>query len=150
MISHLHIGAADFDEALRFYSAVLPILGWRPRFVDRRRAWAGWMPEKAERPLLLVGTPIDGEPAASGNGHMVALLAPSRASVNAFHKAAIANSAVCDGPPGLRPQYHSNFYGAYVRDPGGNKICACCHDAPPDMSGDGETSRPGPPGMVES
>ena len=127
MISHVYIGADDFDAALRFYSAVLPALGWRSRFIDRQRPWAGWMPTDAERPLLLVGAPFDGEPAAPGNGQMVALLAPSREAVDEFYVFALANGAACEGPPGLRPEYHPNFYGTYVRDPNGNKLCACCH-----------------------
>jgi hypothetical protein len=34
----------------------------------------------------------------------------------------------CEGPPGLRPQYHAHYYGAYFRDPDGNKLCVCCHE----------------------
>ncbi len=127
MISHVHIGADDFETALRFYSAVLPTLGWRSRFIDRQRPWAGWMPKDGERPLLLIGAPFDGEPAAPGNGQMVALLAPRRQAVDDFHVLALASGAACEGPPGLRPEYHSNFYGTYVRDPNGNKLCVCCH-----------------------
>ena len=39
----------------------------------------------------------------------------------------LALGAVCEGPPGLRPQYHANYYGAYFRDLDGNKLCVCCH-----------------------
>ena len=88
------------------------------------------MPKDAERPLLLVGAPVNGEPAAPGNGQMIALLAPGRAAVDAFHAVALANGARDEGPPGPRPEYHPDFYGAYVRDPGGNKLCACCHEGP--------------------
>ena len=58
---------------------------------------------------------------------MVALLAPSRAAVNAFYDACLANGGTDEGAPGLRPHYHPDYYGAYVRDPDGNKLCACCH-----------------------
>lgn len=128
MLSHVHVGVRDFPAALTFYDAVLGSLGWRRRFVDESRPWAGWQPEGQERPLFLIGAPFDGQPASPGNGQMVALLSPDRAGVDRFHAAALAKGGVCDGPPGLRPHYHADYYGAYVRDAEGNKLCACCHN----------------------
>jgi len=130
MLSHVHIGVQQFNRALDFYSAVLPELGWRLKFVEPERPWAGWRPADAERPLILVGRPYDGQPASPGNGQMVALLAPSRAAVDGFYATAMANGAVCAGPPGLRAEYHPDYYGAYVRDPDGNKLCVCRHTTP--------------------
>jgi catechol 2,3-dioxygenase-like lactoylglutathione lyase family enzyme len=49
--------------------------------------------------------------------------------VDAFYAAALAAGASDEGAPGLRPHYHPNYYGAYVRDPDGNKLCAVCHGA---------------------
>ena len=51
----------------------------------------------------------------------------SRAQVDRSYQVALALGAVCEGPPGLRPQYHANYYGAYFRDLDGNKLCVCCH-----------------------
>ncbi|MFE1597252.1 VOC family protein [Methylobacterium sp. ID0610] len=127
MLSHVHIGIHDFDRAFAFYAAVLPELGWRLKFVERARPWAGWQPGAADRPLLLVGTPYDRAPASAGNGQMVALLAPSRAAVDAFYDLALAHGATGDGEPGLRTEYHPHYYGAYLRDPDGNKLGVCCH-----------------------
>lgn len=127
MLSHVHVGVSDFERARGFYGAVLGELGWSLKFVDEARPWAGWRPAGQERPLFLVGKPYNEEPASPGNGQMVALLAHSRRSVDAFYAAALAHGGVCDGPPGLRPEYHPDYYGAYVRDPDGNKICVCCH-----------------------
>jgi catechol 2,3-dioxygenase-like lactoylglutathione lyase family enzyme len=59
---------------------------------------------------------------------MVEFEAPTRAAVDAFHAAALAAGASDEGAPGLRPHYHPNYYGAYVRDPDGNKLCAVCHN----------------------
>jgi catechol 2,3-dioxygenase-like lactoylglutathione lyase family enzyme len=57
----------------------------------------------------------------------VAFIVQERAKVDAFYEAALANGGTDEGPPGPRPQYHPNYYGAYVRDPDGNKIQAVCH-----------------------
>jgi catechol 2,3-dioxygenase-like lactoylglutathione lyase family enzyme len=129
MISHVYIGVNDFDRAFEFYSAVMSALGHTLKFREPDKQWAGWMAQGMPRPLFIVGKPNDGNPAASGNGQMVALLAPDRRSVDNAYAAALANSASCEGPPGLRAHYHPDYYGAYFRDPEGNKIGVCCHDA---------------------
>ena len=136
MISHVHVGVTDFDRAFAFYSEVMEALGFPLKFCERDTqrggqrggSWAGWMPRAAARPLFLIGHPFDTAPATAGNGQMVALLAPDRAAVDACHRRAVAAGGRDDGPPGPRPHYHPNYYGAYFRDPDGNKICVCCHD----------------------
>jgi len=128
MISHVFIGIDDFAAGYRFYAAVMAALGHAQRFCDDGRPWAAWQPAGGGRPLFIIGRPYDGAPANPGNGPMTALLAPSRAAVDAAHAAALAHGGSCEGPPGLRPHYHANYYGAYFRDPDGNKIGVCCHD----------------------
>jgi len=59
------------------------------------------------------------------------LLAPDRKTVDACHALALAHGASCEGSPGLRPQYHPNYYGAYFRDLDGNKLCVCSHQPEP-------------------
>jgi predicted lactoylglutathione lyase len=59
---------------------------------------------------------------------MIALSAVNREVVDAAYRLALSAGGTCEGPPGLRPQYHTNYYGAYFRDPDGNKLCVCCHD----------------------
>lgn len=129
MFSHIFIGITDFDRALAFHGAVLSGLGLQARFCDRSRPWAGWQSAGEARPLLLIGKPFDGKAHDPGNGQMVALLAHSRALVDRTHATALAHGGTCDGPPGLRPEYHENYYGAYFRDPDGNKLCVACHSA---------------------
>lgn len=128
MISHVCIGVENFERALVFYSAVMDALAMQIKFAEPARSWAGWTAHGQPRPLVVVGRPFDGQPAAPGNGQMVALLAPSRAAVDAAHATALEQGASCEGEPGLRPHYHPNFYGAYFRDLDGNKLCVCCHD----------------------
>jgi lactoylglutathione lyase len=58
---------------------------------------------------------------------MIALLAPTRALVRNAYAAGLAAGGTDEGPPGLRPHYHADYYGAYLRDPDGNKLALACH-----------------------
>lgn len=78
MISHVCIGANDFQRAFAFYQEVMRALGLKLKFKDLERPWAGWMHPDNPRPLFVIGKPYDGEPATSGNGQMIALLASDR------------------------------------------------------------------------
>ena len=80
------------------------------------------------RPLFLIGSPYDGQSHASGNGQMVAFSAPTRIVVDSVYAIALANGGTSEGEPGLRPEYHEHYYGAYFRDPDGNKLCVVCHN----------------------
>ena len=128
MISHIFIGISDFGRALAFYSALMDTLALKRKFADEQKSWAGWMAPDKPRPLFVIGRPFDGAPQQAGNGQMTALLAVSRDQVDQAYAVALANGGRCEGAPGLRPHYHPNYYGAYVRDPDGNKLCVCCHD----------------------
>jgi lactoylglutathione lyase len=127
MFSHIFIGVNDFDRALSFYQPVMEALGIEQRFCERDRPWAGWQTPGSVRPLLLVGTPYDGQPHRPGNGQMTAFLAADRASVERVYRIALENGGTSEGAPGLRPEYHANYFGAYFRDPDGNKLCVACH-----------------------
>ncbi|AJZ63911.1 glyoxalase-like domain protein [Paraburkholderia fungorum] len=134
MLSHVFVGISDFERAFSFYSVLMDTLELRLKFRDNDTCWAGWMAAGAPRPLFVIGRPYDGRPAAVGNGQMLALLAKDRATVDRAHAAALAHGGACEGPPGLRPQYHPDYYGAYFRDPDGNKLCVCCHEPAPNSS----------------
>ena len=129
MFSHIFLGVADFERALVFYSAVLSGLGLEARFCDRNRPWAAWQRAGEPRPLFLIGKPFDDKPPERGNGQMVAFLASTRALVDSAYETALAHGGTSEGAPGLRPEYHANYYGAYFRDPDGNKLCVACHAA---------------------
>ncbi|USU19953.1 VOC family protein [Paraburkholderia fungorum] len=131
MLSHVFVGISDFERAVSFYSVLMDTLELRLKFRDNDTCWAGWMAAGAPRPLFVIGRPYDGQPATVGNGQMLALLAKDRATVDRAHAAALAHGGACEGPPGLRPQYHPDYYGAYFRDPDGNKLCVCCHEPDP-------------------
>lgn len=128
MYSHIVVGVGDFERALRFYAPLMEALGNPLRFVDRGRPWAGWQSPETGRPLFVIAAPFDGRAPAAGNGHMAAFLARDRACVREAYRSALAHGGACDGPPGPRPDYHADYYGAYMRDPDGNKLCVVCHD----------------------
>lgn len=123
MFSHVTLGTNDWPKAKVFYEAITKALEL-PLFMERDigAAWGEMI-----GPKLFVGPAFDGEAASVGNGTHIAFLAKSRAVVDAFYDAAMANGGSDEGPPGLRPHYHPNYYGAYVRDPDGNKLQAVCH-----------------------
>ena len=124
MYSHVTIGSNDLHRAAAFYDTVLATLGIERR-MTREGALLGYQGEGRDR--FFVVRPFDGNPATVGNGVHVAFAAPSRAQVDAFHAAALANGGTDEGQPGSRPHYHEHYYGAYVRDPEGNKLQATCH-----------------------
>lgn len=130
MFSHVSVGVSDFERSFAFYDGLLPALGQRLRFHEPEVPWAAWEAPGEARPLFVIAAPLDGAPASAGNGSMIALLAPSRAAVDTAHSFAMNAGAQDEGAPGLRPHYHPDYYGAYFRDPDGNKLCVVCHDAP--------------------
>ncbi len=121
--SHVTVGTNDLKRALIFYDAVMPPLGCARTYCDDVAAGYG---VGADTAFWLL-PPFDGNPAAAGNGTHVAFNAQTRSAVDAFHAAALANGGSDEGAPGLRPHYHADYYGAYVRDPDGNKLQAVCH-----------------------
>jgi lactoylglutathione lyase len=127
VFSHVFFSVGDFERAFHFYDAVMSSLGIELRFCDRAKPWAGWHSPGEARPFFVICKPFDGQPHHPGNGQMVAFAAASRADVRAAHRIALDSGGTCEGPPGLRPQYHENYYGAYFRDPDGNKLCVACH-----------------------
>jgi lactoylglutathione lyase len=127
VFSHVFVGVSDFDRALAFYRPLMACLDLPERFCEPERPWAGWQTPGSVRPLFLIGLPFDGAPHRPGNGQMVAFAADSRARVDQAHLLALRLGGVSEGPPGLRPQYHANYYGAYFRDLDGNKLCVVCH-----------------------
>ena len=127
MFSHVFVGVSDFERALAFYNPLMMTLGIESRFCERSRPWAGWQSTPGPRPLFLIGRPYDQLAQQPGNGNMVAFIAETRATVDQAFAIALENGGTSDGIPGLRPEYHEHYYGAYFRDPDGNKLCVACH-----------------------
>jgi catechol 2,3-dioxygenase-like lactoylglutathione lyase family enzyme len=117
MLGYVTIGTNDFEKSKAFYETVLAGLGVRKTFGGERMQGYG---VKGQPGSLVVCKPYDQGKASHGNGEMVALTAPSRELVDTVHAAALAAGAADEGAPGERG---TGFYGAYFRDPDGNKIC---------------------------
>lgn len=124
MFSHVTVGCQDIARAAAFYDAVLIPLGLvrRPVSPDGGPAAACWIDPGHTLPRFYVYSPYNREPATPGNGSMVAFLAASPAAVDAAYAAGLAANGTNEGAPGPRMHYGDGYYGAYLRDPDGNKI----------------------------
>jgi catechol 2,3-dioxygenase-like lactoylglutathione lyase family enzyme len=119
MIGYVTIGTNDFETALPFYDAVLGAVGYARGSFDG--AWAFYGSEGGGD--VGICKPFDGHPARGGNGIMIAFKTDTKEAVQAAHAAGLANGGTDEGAPGMRPPDGTSFYGAYVRDPAGNKLC---------------------------
>ncbi len=117
MIDHITVRVADIEKTVTFYKAALAPLGYSLSF------------DQTFDGVQVVGFSKDGkidtwftnDTPVSGPFH-IAWKTESREVVDAFHKAAIEAGGIDNGAPGLRPEYHKNYYGAFVLDPDGNNV----------------------------
>jgi catechol 2,3-dioxygenase-like lactoylglutathione lyase family enzyme len=114
---HLGFNVSDFARSRAFYAAALAPLGLGIAMEGQQ--WAAFGANG--RPEFWIG----GDGAVPAHIH-VAFRAADRAQVRAFHAAALAAGGTDNGAPGLRPQYHRDYYGAFVVDPDGHNIEAVC------------------------
>lgn len=120
MIGYAILGTNDKGRAVAFYDDLLGLLGARQVMTTDRLVFWG---NGRGKPMLAVGSSYNGEPAATGNGNMVALAAPDKETVDTFYAKALELGGRSEGEPGKRTD---NFYGAYFRDPDGNKLAVFC------------------------
>ncbi|MEN3257281.1 VOC family protein [Sodalis endosymbiont of Spalangia cameroni] len=124
MFSHIQLGVRDLTRMQQFYDSVLAELGL-VRVAEERVGEAGVIWRRADRrwPQFVLRAPLNGLPATWANGSQVSFAAPSPDAAAAAWSVALTLGAINEGEPGLRPQYAPDFYGAYCRDPEGNKLC---------------------------
>ncbi|RAK57608.1 VOC family protein [Phenylobacterium deserti] len=117
MLDHIGIKVRDFERSSEFYEHALEPLGWSCLL-----GWATSAGFGDAKPFFWI---TSGEPTSPMH---IAFAAKDRASVDAFHAAALAAGGRDNGAPGLRPDYHPNYYAAFVLDPYGHNIEAVCHN----------------------
>lgn len=118
-LNYVMIGSNDVIASRAYYDAVLPIIGGT---VVMEIMPHGFCYALRGGGRIWVSTPHNKEAATPGNGSMVGLLCDTEEDVRTAHAAALSAGGTNEGTPGPRPQYGSDFYGAYVRDPEGNKM----------------------------
>jgi catechol 2,3-dioxygenase-like lactoylglutathione lyase family enzyme len=118
MIGYTTIGVSDMERAKKFYCDLFADKGAKVAIDAGRIAFIGT--ERGE-PMLAVCEPYDKEAPTPGNGVMVAFPVENKQDSDALHARALELGATCDGPPGQRVP--DRFYGSYVRDHDGNKLC---------------------------
>jgi catechol 2,3-dioxygenase-like lactoylglutathione lyase family enzyme len=135
VLDHISLRVSDYVRSKEFYQAVLAPLGYTLAMegtsgagFSRGRIPAFWIKqgEFTGRAGVVEPTPQAG---CGGPQLHVAFTGENRAMVDAFHRAALAAGAQDNGPPGVRREYHANYYGAFVLDPDGHNIEAVCHKA---------------------
>jgi catechol 2,3-dioxygenase-like lactoylglutathione lyase family enzyme len=126
MIDHTGVSVSDFRRSLEFYRKALAPLGY---------VLMAELPKEATGGIGVAGLGVPPKPdfwvaeGAPNKPHVhIAFRASSRALVDAFYKAGLAAGGRDNGPPGIRAHYHPDYYGAFVLDPDGHNIEACCHD----------------------
>lgn len=123
MIGYVTLGTDDLERARAFYDALLAEIGAK-RLMELGENGFTLYGTSLGRPGLAVTRPYDKQPAVAGNGNMAALSVDSRERVDSLYARALALGGSDEGAPGLRsPEGPQAFYGAYFRDPDGNKIC---------------------------
>jgi catechol 2,3-dioxygenase-like lactoylglutathione lyase family enzyme len=122
-LDHVGVSVSDFARSRAFYVAALAPLGIVPAMEVEAGGYRGTGFGKAGKPDFWIG---GGGGPVSGPVHL-AFAAEDRAQVGAFYAAAMAAGGRDNGPPGVRAQYHPDYYGAFVLDPDGANIEAVCH-----------------------
>jgi catechol 2,3-dioxygenase-like lactoylglutathione lyase family enzyme len=118
MIDHVALYVSDLDQSRRFYQQALEPLGYGVAF--ETQGFVAFGPEGQTRFAVRSGK----QPNTTAH---VAFQAEDRATVDAFHAAAMAAGGTDEGPPGVREHYHPTYYAAFVGDPDGNNVESVCH-----------------------
>jgi catechol 2,3-dioxygenase-like lactoylglutathione lyase family enzyme len=120
MFTHIMVGANDISKSRAFYEAALGTLGHQNLMPSEASRCAF----RTEHGAFVVAAPANGEPACHANGGTIGFKADNQAAIDAFHAAGLAAGGSDEGAPAIRTGSGQPMYGAYLRDPAGNKIAA--------------------------
>ena len=113
------VGTNDLEKARAFYDATFAAIG-----VSGQHTPNGAFYGQPDKGMFGIGKPRDGQPATHANGGTIGFQAPDQASIDNWHAAGLANGGRDEGAPGRRDMPGQPIYGAYLRDPDNNKVCA--------------------------
>ncbi|OGT77882.1 MAG: glyoxalase [Gammaproteobacteria bacterium RIFCSPLOWO2_02_FULL_56_15] len=116
MISYFMVGTNNFDEAVKFYDALMSEMGAQKAYTTDKNVGWGW---GIGTPMFIVTKPYNQEPATYGNGTMISFDAESPEQVNKLHAKVLEMGGLNEGDPGMRG---ARMYVAYCRDLDGNKF----------------------------
>ena len=119
MFDHIGLTVSNLERSRAFYAHALAPLG-----ITELARFANFIGFGREHPQFWIGEGTAVQPAPRTH---VAFAAVTRLEVDAFHRAALDAGGADHGAPGLRPQYHPHYYGAFVLDPDGHNVEAVCH-----------------------
>jgi catechol 2,3-dioxygenase-like lactoylglutathione lyase family enzyme len=130
VLDRVSITVSDLARSAPFWDAVMAALG--VPFVARGELRLGYGPRNrpGDDGHTYLSVYVSRGPAVVADNRHWCFRAPSRAAVDALHAAGLAAGGRCDGPPGLRPQYHEHYYAAFLPDPDGNRVEAVRHRPP--------------------
>lgn len=128
LLDHVSIAVSDLAVARPFYDAVMQALG-ADKVYDRPGALGYGVRCTATEDFHSCLAVYESAEASFDAKRHCCFKASSRAQVSAFHAAGLTHGGKDDGAPGLRCDYHENYFGAFLTDPAGNRIEAVCHKA---------------------
>lgn len=121
MFSHIMLGSNDIERSRKFYDAIFAAIGGAPGVLNPK----GRLVYSHNGQRLVIGKPLNGEPATAGNGSTIGFAIETPEKIDAWWKAGGENGGVqIEDPPGVRKNAAGDMYLAYLRDPDGNKLCA--------------------------
>lgn len=132
VLDHVSLGVGNLERSRLFYEQALRPLGFRLLYESSAEGIVGFGTEKNDDFGIYQS---DAEYPPTTSVH-VAFMAKNREAVDAFYRAAISAGGRSRIPPGVRPEYHPNYYAAFIFDPDGNNIEAVCHSPPTNASKD--------------